>query len=127
MTRGGASLMAGLVVAVVAVVGVATASLGLAFGAAEQARTAAEAGALAAAVATYPPAGGGRTPVAEAARYVAANGASLRRCQCRVDRTLQRRTVLVMAVVRVRLPLFGELGVPGAARAEFDPRSWLGR
>ena len=107
--------MAG-VIALLSVVVVATASLGVAYSARVQANIAADAGALAAAVATYP--GTGRhNPEKEARAVVARNGARLVSCVCRVDPALRIRAVLV----------FGDLEIMGVSRAEFDPRLWLGR
>ncbi|MFZ0625782.1 MAG: hypothetical protein WAN34_04735, partial [Acidimicrobiia bacterium] len=82
--------------------------------------------ALAAAVATYPPAGGG-DPRQAAAEYAAANGAHLITCSCDVDDSLAGRTVAVTVGVEADIPLFGEVLVGRTARAEFDPVDWLGR
>jgi len=113
-------------VAVVAVVGIGVTSVGGLFAAREQAFAAAEAAALAAAVATYPPAAS-NNPVQLAREYAGANGARLVTCRCPVDGTMKVRTVTVVTSVSMDVPLFGELAVKGAARAEFDPWSWMGR
>ena len=120
-----AVLMSGIV-ALLAMVAVATASLGVAYAARQQAITAADAGALAAAVATYPPTGRG-SPVDEAQTVVALNGATLVSCECRVISHLGIRTVLVVTIVEIDLPVFGQLEIKGVSRAEFNPRRWLGR
>lgn len=113
-------------IAILAVLAVATASLGVAYSARAQAQGAADAAALAAAVATYP--GSGRPgPVTEAGRVAAHNDARLVSCKCPIDPTLSVRTVTVVAAVDVTVPVFGDLAVTGVARAEFDPRRWLGR
>lgn len=105
---------------------VAVASLGTAYAARAQAQTAADAAALSAAVATYP--GTGRpTPTAEARRVAEINDARLVRCVCSTDGSLRARSVTVVTAVDTVVPVFGGLSVRGAARAEFDPRHWLGR
>ncbi|MGH8871580.1 MAG: pilus assembly protein TadG-related protein [Acidimicrobiia bacterium] len=118
-------LMIGLC-ALIATIGVATAALGVLFDAREKAATAAEAAALAAAVATYPPAGAGG-PGDLAAEFASRNGARLISCRCPVDATLRSRVVSVSVVLTVDVPLFGEVKVGKTARAEFEPRAWLGR
>ncbi len=120
-----AVLMTGTV-ALLALAAVATASLGVAYAARTQATTAADAGALAAAVATYPPTGR-RNPVDEAHAVAALNGAKLVSCECRVISHLRIRTVVVVTAVEIDVPVFGQLGIRGVSRAEFDPRLWLGR
>ncbi len=124
--RGAMAALMMAVIALLAVVSISTASLASLFAARASAHTAADAAALAAAVATHPATGRG-SPASEAAKVVAANGADLRSCVCRVDSSMRPRVAEVVAVVRVAVPLFGELDVRGAARAEFDPRRWLGR
>lgn len=118
-------LFAGFVAAI-AVVSVATTGLGLAYAARAQAQTASDAAALAAAVATYPPASTG-SPVAVARRVAVSNGAELISCECGVDRAIRPRTVIVGTRVTVDVPVFGPLEVHARSRAEFDPRRWLGR
>ena len=118
-------LMVGLC-ALVAVVGVATTALGVLFEAREKAATAAEAAALAAAVATYPPTGSG-DPLGLATEFASRNGARLVTCYCRVDGSLKPRVVVVTVALLADVPLFGELSVGKTARAEFEPRAWLGR
>lgn len=117
--------MAG-VVATVIVLGVAVAALGILYGARAQATNAADAAALAAAVATYPAAGS--NDPGEAATVVAqANGAVLLGCVCPSDSGLDARTVQVETGIRVTVPIFGEVMIRSRARAEFDPMAWLGR
>ncbi len=124
--RGGMAVLMTGVVSILAVVAVATASLGVAYAARVQATTAADAGALAAAVATYPPAGR-RPPVEEAQTVVGRNGAKLVSCECHIDSHLGVRVVLVVTMVEIDVPVFGQLEIRGVSRAEFDPRLWLGR
>jgi hypothetical protein len=112
--------------AFVAVIGVATAALGVLFDARERAATAAEAAALAAAVATYPPVGAA-VPTAVAAEFAARNEARMISCWCPVDGTLRSRVVAVTVALEARLPVLGKVLVGKTARAEFDPRAWLGR
>lgn len=116
--------MAG-VLGVVAVLAVAVASIAILYGAKAQAQTAADAGALVAAVATYPPLARG-SPT-DAARFVVAeNGSRLVSCRCGVDDSLSERTVEVVTAVGVSVPIFGRVEVGASSRAEFDPMSWLG-
>ena len=110
----------------VAVVGVGTAALGVLFDAREKAATAAEAAALAAAVATYAPAAD-QTPDHVAAILARQNGARLISCWCDLDSSLRARVVAVTVALTADVPLFGEVAVGKTARAEFDPRLWLGR
>ncbi len=112
-------------VAVISMVGVAATSVGALIAAREEAYTAAEAGALAAAVATYPAAGSG-SPAALAAEYATRNGSRLVSCRCPVDLSMRPRTVAVMTVREVEVLVFGRISVRAAARAEFDPGLWLG-
>lgn len=118
-------LMIGLC-ALIAAVGVGVAAVGVLLDAREQAATAAEAAALAAAVATYPPAGSG-APDEVAAELAKRNGARMLTCWCDIDTSLRPRVVAVTVALSARLPLFGEVLVGRTARAEFEPRAWLGR
>lgn len=125
--RGSMSVLWFALVGVITVVIVATAGLGLAYAARAQAQVASDAAALAAAVATYPPAVEGGSPASRARSVASANGATLVSCVCPVDRTLEERTVTVIAQVIADVPILGELRIRAASRAEFDPRRWLGR
>ena len=111
--------------AVLIVASVAVAGLATLYAARAQAENAADAGALAAAVATYPPAGDD-SPTVAARRLVTLNGASLVVCHCALDSGHTARTVLVTAEVLADVPVFGTVTVRGSSRAEFDPRLWLG-
>lgn len=115
------------VVAIVAVLGVAVASIGVLYAGRAQAANAADAAALAAAVATYPAATGGSDPVATARDVAQRNGAVLLACQCSRDPSLNRRTVEVATGLRVDVPVFGVVTIRSVSRAEFDPMIWLGR
>jgi len=121
----GTILMFGLC-ALIAIIGIGTTALGVLFDAREKAATAAEAAALAAAVATYPPAGS-EAPDDLAAEFASRNGTRLVSCWCPVDPTLKSRVVAVTVAMRANVPLFGEVLVGKTARAEFEPRAWLGR
>ena len=123
---GTATILGLFLVAVVAVVGVGTAGVGLLYAEKGRATTAAEAAALAAAVSTYPPASE-ESPRWAAAFFASRNGARLQKCVCPINSSLEARTVLVAVSLDVDLPLLGEVEVVGVARAEFDPREWLGR
>lgn len=125
--RGSMTLVMVAVGGIVATLAVATAGLGALYAARAQANTSADAAALAAAVATYPPAARGSGPLAAARQAARHNGARLVTCSCPVDGSVRPRTVTVVASVSVTVPFFGDLDVRGAARAEFDPRGWLGR
>ena len=113
-------------VAVIAVIGVAATSVGSLLAAREQAYTAADAAALAAAVATYPPAGSGSSPVTLAAEYAARNGSRLIWCRCPVDSSLRPRTITVTTAREIDVPVFGPVMVRASSRSEFDPGLWLG-
>lgn len=124
--RGAMAVVMSAAIAVLGLLVVAVTSLGNAYAARAQAQTAADAAALAAAVATYP--GVGRpSPAAEARRVADINQARLVRCVCSTDGSLRARTVTVITAIDIDVPVFGELSVRGAARGEFDPRHWLGR
>jgi hypothetical protein len=113
------------VVATAILVSVAVAALASLYAAKTQAETAADAAALAAAVDTFPAAATG-TPATSARDVAARNGARLTRCACAVDGRLSPRTVMVVVVVDASVPVFGDVGVRAASRAEFDPSKWLG-
>jgi hypothetical protein len=124
--RGAMSALLLAIGAVVALVAGATAAVGVLLAEREHAATAAEAAALAAAVATYPPAWSA-DPDEVAAEYAARNGAHLISCGCPVDASLRARTVVVTVGLVADVPIFGEVLVGRTARAEFDPIDWLGR
>ena len=119
--------MAALFLVATAAIGmIGVGSLASLYAARNHASTAADAAALAAAVATYPPAGA-ESPMVEARRYARLNAATLHSCQCPVDSTMKVRVVTVIVELKANVPLFGVLPVRAGARAEFDPRAWLGR
>lgn len=114
------------VTAVVALLGVAVAALGMLYGARAQATNAADAAALAAVVATYP-AVSSADPVTAARQAAMWNDAVLTSCRCPRDASLAARTVEVVAAVETEVPVFGRVTVSSVSRAEFDPQRWLGR
>jgi secretion/DNA translocation related TadE-like protein len=123
--HGSATILVAMVVGLILTAGVGLGSLTVLYGARTEAGTAADAAALAAAVATFPQAGAG-SPRAEASRYATANGAVVVSCTCTVDPSFAIRTVTVIVEKRVSVPFFGTLGVKAGATGEFDPLAWLG-
>jgi secretion/DNA translocation related TadE-like protein len=123
--RGSMTVIGIAVIGLFMVVSTAIAGLGVTYSARARAATAADAAALAAAVATYPPLGRG-TPEGEAARAAALNSAEVERCLCRVDPSLEDRSVTVVVSVPVVLPLLGAVRVTSSSSAEFSPMRWLG-
>jgi uncharacterized membrane protein len=88
------------------------------------AQTAADAAALAAGPLTFESTQA-TAPVAEAARFAAANGATLIFCDCPVDPVWRPRTVIVEVEVEVQRSWLGVTKVVARAAAEFDPTVWL--
>jgi hypothetical protein len=86
-----------------------------------EATAAADAAALAAAPVTFLPFGAAGTPTEEAARFAAANGATLTSCVCPIDRSWDTRTVTVEVARTVRLGPIGAVTVMAKSRAEFAP------
>jgi hypothetical protein len=82
---------------------------------------AADAAALAAAPVTFQPFGASGSPAQEASRFASANGTRLVSCDCRVDRSWNKRTVTVVVVRSVGLPGLGHLEVRATSRATFEP------
>ncbi len=124
--RGSVTVLMLAVTALLCVMLVALSSLGGLLAARTQAGTAADAAALAAAVATYPDLGRG-SPYAAARRVAVENGAILVDCLCPVLASLERRVVTVTVRIEVEIPMFGQVAVRKVSRAEFDPVGWLGR
>lgn len=119
--RGAGSITAAGLVAVICVLGVIVADAGTYLRGRAVAAAAADAAALAAAPVTFAGFGAVGSPAEEAARFAAANGAALVRCECPVDQTWRPRTVRVVVAAPVRLIMFGARDVPASSRAEFDP------
>lgn len=128
MTRddGAMAIAMTALIAIVATLTTAIAAIGVLYAARAQATNAADAGALAAAVATYPPAAQ-TSPLAAARAAAGENGAVVVSCRCPVDAGMRARVVEVRTAIAVEVPIFGAITVRSASRAEFDPRLWLGR
>ena len=124
--RGAASVALLGVLVFALLLGAAVASVGAFFEARTEAAAAADAAALAAAPVTFLPFGARGSPADEAARFAAANGATLVRCTCPVDRSWDQRTVIVDVQRRVRLWPVGSVTVRARGRAEFTPALLLG-
>jgi secretion/DNA translocation related TadE-like protein len=125
--RGAGSIVAMGLVAVVCVLGVIVADAGAYLRGRAVAAAAADAAALAAAPVTFDGFGATGSPTDEAARFAAANGATLITCECGVDRTWRPRTVRVVVAASVHLIVFGARDVPASSRAEFDPTALVTR
>lgn len=123
---GSATVVGFFLVAAVGIGMIALGSVASLYAARVQASAAADASALAAAVATYPPAGAG-APLVEARTYARVNGAVVTRCDCPIDPSLRARTVTAIVERKIKVPFFGVLPIRAGARAEFDPLTWLGR
>jgi hypothetical protein len=82
---------------------------------------AADAAALAAAPVTFRPFGAKGSPTREASLFASANGTRLVRCECRVDRTWNERTVTVVVARSVAVPGLGRFQVRATSRATFEP------
>ncbi|MFZ0013239.1 MAG: pilus assembly protein TadG-related protein [Acidimicrobiia bacterium] len=124
-SRGSATVAMTGALVMTALAGIAVAGLATLYSARAQAQTGADAAALAAAVATYPPAAGAVPSVAaRGAAWV--NGVFVVGCRCRVDTTLEVRTVEVVVAIEATVPVLGSFTVRASSRAEFDPRRWLG-
>ena len=89
------------------------------------ATAAADAAALAAAPATFPPLGLG-SPEAAAIRLATENGAVVTACSCRSDASWAKRSVEVEVAVEVVLPVVGRTEVLAVSRAEFEPVALTG-
>lgn len=126
MTEAGSvSVIAAATMVVVAVAGLAIGALAQTQHGAWRAQTAADAAALAAAAATFPPVGAG-APRDEAEAIAASNGAELLECGCSLDASFAIRTVDVTVAVDVTILGYGRATVVRSARAEFDPVAALG-
>jgi secretion/DNA translocation related TadE-like protein len=124
--KGSATIVGLFLVAAIGFGIIGVGSIAALYSARNHANTAADAAALAAAVATYP-AAGAEDPLAEARRYARLNGAVVQSCRCPVDTSLRIRTVTVIVQLTVKVPFFGVLPIRAGARGEFDPGAWLGR
>jgi len=123
--RGSAAALLLAVAGIVLMLTLGVADAGLALGARLQAAAAADAAALAAAPVTFRSFGAAGGPVAEARRLATANGATLSRCTCRIDRSWRSRIVVVEVERSVALFGLGTITVRTMSRAEFDPTKLL--
>jgi len=124
--RGSAAVVLLAVAALVVLLSVGVADVGLILGARLRAAAAADAAALAAAPVTFRPFGASGGPLDEARRLATANGASLTGCRCRVDPTWRSRVVQVEVQRSVQLVGAGTVVVHAGSRAEFAPMELLG-
>lgn len=113
------------VAALVVVLGVAIADVGMYLASRLQAAAAADAAALAAAPVTFAPFGARGAPAQEAARLAAVNGTRLVRCRCPVDRSWNPRVVEVSVARTVTLLGLPSVDVTAVSRAEFVPAALL--
>lgn len=90
-----------------------------------QASNAADAAALAAAPVTFRPFGATGGPSSEADRFARMNGARLVRCSCPLDGSWNARTVEVVVVRVIALPVVGSVRIPAMSRATFEPAALL--
>lgn len=119
--RGSVSLVVAGAVAVLVVVALVVVALATAQLASEKAVTAAEAAALAAAPATFPQLGRGRSPTAHARELAAANAAELIVCDCSIDASYGTRRVVVTVRYETTVPVLGTVYLERSAAAEFEP------
>lgn len=123
--RGSVSLLLVAVAGVVLLFAAALGSVGAYFRVRVEATTAADAAALAAAPVTFMPFGASGSPLDEARRFAAANGASVVACSCARDPSWEPRTIQVEVEKVVRLWPAGRLAVRAVGRAEFSPAMLL--
>lgn len=116
--RGSAGVVAVALGSVVLVVGLIVVGGAAMVSGRAHAQAAADAAALAAVAASFEKGG---QPAAEARRFADLNGAELVSCSCPHDPAPRRRRAAVRVLVRVGLPLGGEVPVSAAAAAELDP------
>ncbi len=124
--RGSVSVLLLAVAGLVLVLAVAVADVGLMLSARLQMAAAADAAALAAAPVTFRPFGARGSPAAEARRLAGANGGTLTRCVCPIDRSWRARSVRVEVERTVDLIGVGSIVVRAASSAEFAPVKLLG-
>ncbi len=124
--RGSATVAVAAVATLLVAVALGAVALGGLMVAGARAGAAADAAALAAAVATHPSTSR-ESPEWEARRVAVLNGATLLRCECRVDVSMETRWAGVAVAIEVNVPILGRVRVIRESRAEFDPMAWLGR
>jgi hypothetical protein len=114
------------VVVVILVLAVGLGAVGAGVAGYVHAAGAADAAALAAAPVTFRSFGASGSPSQEAARFASVNGTRLVRCNCRVDRSWEKRTVTVVVERRIDLPGIGLFTVRATSRATFEPTALIG-
>jgi hypothetical protein len=119
--RGSIGLVLAGVVGVVLLFAAALGSVGAYYRVRIEVTAAADAAALAAAPVTFLPFGATGTPLDEAQRFAAANGARVVRCTCPLDESWDPRTVEVEVERVIDLWPAGRLAVRAIGRAEFVP------
>lgn len=112
-------------VGLVAVLALGVGLVGGGIAAHAQASNAADGAALAAAPVTFRPFGATGGPASEAARFARMNGATLVRCSCPIDESWNARTVEVLVVRVIVLPVVGSVRIPAMSRATFEPAALL--
>lgn len=112
-------------VGLVAVLALGVGLVGGGIAAHAQASNAADGAALAAAPVTFRPFGATGGPASEAARFARMNGATLVRCACPIDESWNARTVEVLVVRVIVLPVVGSVRIPAMSRATFEPAALL--
>ena len=124
---GSVSIVAAVLVGLLAVLVAGLGGLGQVMAARQTAQVAADAAALAAAPVTFRSFGASGSPSDEARRFAEANGARLVQCSgCEVDRSWDRRVVEIEVAISVDLLLLGSTTVHAVAAAEFVPAQLLG-
>jgi hypothetical protein len=113
------------VVGVVLLFAAALGSVGAYYRARIEVTAAADAAALAAAPVTFLPFGAAGTPLDEARRFAAANGARVVACTCSLDPSWEPRTVQVEVERVIHLWPAGRIVVSAVGRAEFSPAMLL--
>ena len=119
--RGAATVLMSAVLAVVMLLSLLVADVGLYLAGRARASAAADAAALAAAPLTFHAFGSSGSPTSEAERFAALNGMAVAACECSLDPSWAPRTVTVVVAGSVDLIVFGSRQVSARAVAEFEP------
>lgn len=119
--RGSATILALALILIIIATGLALLAATQLVTARTRAVIAADAAALAAAPATFPPLANGQSPAAVAAELAMANGARLLACRCPTVESFEPRTVEVELAVSTRVALVGIVAVRASSRAEYVP------
>jgi len=119
--RGSVAVLLAAIAAIAFITALLLADVALVLRARAVGSAAADAAALAAAPVTFRQFGAAGSPRREAAAFARANGATLVRCGCAIDRSFRPRDVVVEVAVEVETLLLGARSVVTAGRAHFDP------